>query len=169
MNLPVLPMWTCLCPCGSPPRVGNRSGHCQLKQRGNVSVTVGDSFKCSCPRAYSLLINHYSLHITHYSLHITHYSLLITHYSLLITHYSLLITHYSSLITHYSTTGPGSCLLITHYSLLITQPQAMDRAHRLGQTRTVNVYRLLMAGTLEEKIMGLQQFKMDMANTVSCR
>ena len=134
MNLPVLPMWTCLCPCGSPPRVGNRSGHCQLKQRGNVSVTVGDSFKCSCPRAYSLLINHYSLHITHYSLHITHYS-----------------------------------LLITHYSLLITQPQAMDRAHRLGQTRTVNVYRLLMAGTLEEKIMGLQQFKMDMANTVSCR
>lgn len=43
----------------------------------------------------------------------------------------------------------------------------MDRAHRLGQTRTVNVYRLLMAGTLEEKIMGLQQFKMDMANTVS--
>ena len=162
MNLPVLPMWTCLCPCGSPPRVGNRSGHCQLKQRGNVSVTVGDSFKCSCPRAYSLLINHYSLHITHYSL-------LITHYSLLITHYSLLITHYSSLITHYSTTGHGSCLLITHYSLLITQPQAMDRAHRLGQTRTVNVYRLLMAGTLEEKIMGLQQFKMDMANTVSCR
>jgi len=44
--------------------------------------------------------------------------------------------------------------------------QAMDRAHRLGQTRTVNVYRLLMADTLEEKIMGLQQFKMDMANTV---
>lgn len=42
----------------------------------------------------------------------------------------------------------------------------MDRAHRLGQTRTVNVYRLLMAGTLEEKVMGLQQFKMDMANTV---
>jgi len=47
--------------------------------------------------------------------------------------------------------------------------QAMDRAHRLGQTRTVNVYRLLMAGTLEEKVMSLQQFKMDMANTVSGR
>ena len=107
--------------------------------------------------------------LTHYLLIITHYILLITHYILLITRYSLLITHYSSLITHYSTTGHGSCLLITHYSLLITQPQAMDRAHRLGQTRTVNVYRLLMAGTLEEKIMGLQQFKMDMANTVSCR
>ncbi|GAX73980.1 hypothetical protein CEUSTIGMA_g1430.t1 [Chlamydomonas eustigma] len=44
--------------------------------------------------------------------------------------------------------------------------QAMDRAHRLGQTRTVNVYRLLMRDTLEEKVMGLQQFKLDMANAV---
>lgn len=42
----------------------------------------------------------------------------------------------------------------------------MDRAHRLGQTRTVNVYRLLMQGTLEEKVMGLQQFKLNMANSV---
>lgn len=44
--------------------------------------------------------------------------------------------------------------------------QAMDRAHRLGQTRTVNVYRILMRNTLEERIMGLQQFKLDMANAV---
>jgi TATA-binding protein-associated factor len=34
--------------------------------------------------------------------------------------------------------------------------QAMDRAHRLGQKKTVNVYRLLTRGTLEERIMGLQ-------------
>lgn len=32
--------------------------------------------------------------------------------------------------------------------------QAMDRAHRLGQKKVVNVYRLIMRGTLEEKIMG---------------
>ena len=32
----------------------------------------------------------------------------------------------------------------------------MDRAHRLGQTRAVHVYRLLTRGTLEERIMGLQ-------------
>jgi TATA-binding protein-associated factor len=44
--------------------------------------------------------------------------------------------------------------------------QAMDRAHRLGQKRTVNVYRLLTKGTLEEKIMGLQRFKLDVANAV---
>ena len=41
----------------------------------------------------------------------------------------------------------------------------MDRAHRLGQRRTVNVYRLLVRGTLEEHIMGLQRFKLDVAGT----
>ena len=44
--------------------------------------------------------------------------------------------------------------------------QAMDRAHRLGQRRTVNVYRILTRGTLEEKIMSLQRFKLDVANAV---
>lgn len=44
--------------------------------------------------------------------------------------------------------------------------QAMDRAHRMGQKRTVNVYRLITRGTLEEKIMGIQKFKTHIANTV---
>lgn len=34
------------------------------------------------------------------------------------------------------------------------------------QKRVVNVYRLITRGTLEEKIMGLQKFKMTIANTV---
>ena len=42
----------------------------------------------------------------------------------------------------------------------------MDRAHRLGQRRTVNVYRLLTRDSLEDKIMGLQRFKLDVANSV---
>lgn len=44
--------------------------------------------------------------------------------------------------------------------------QAMDRAHRLGQRRSVSVYRLLTRGTLEERIMGLQRFKLDVAHAV---
>ena len=42
----------------------------------------------------------------------------------------------------------------------------MDRAHRLGQRRAVNVYRLLVRGTLEEQIMGLQAWKLDVAATL---
>lgn len=44
--------------------------------------------------------------------------------------------------------------------------QAMDRAHRLGQKKTVNVYRILTKGTIEEKVMSLQRFKLDVANAV---
>lgn len=44
--------------------------------------------------------------------------------------------------------------------------QAMDRAHRLGQKRVVNVYRLLLQDTLEDRIMGLQRWKTKVAGTV---
>ncbi|KAL7525181.1 hypothetical protein ACHAXR_000895 [Thalassiosira sp. AJA248-18] len=37
--------------------------------------------------------------------------------------------------------------------------QAMDRAHRIGQTKTVNVYRLITSDTIEEKMMKLQRQK----------
>ena len=42
----------------------------------------------------------------------------------------------------------------------------MDRAHRLGQKKVVNVHRLIMRGTLEEKVMSLQRFKISVANAV---
>lgn len=44
--------------------------------------------------------------------------------------------------------------------------QAMDRAHRLGQKRVVNVYRLLLRDTLEDRIMSLQRWKTKVAGTV---
>ncbi|MEI7729865.1 MAG: DEAD/DEAH box helicase [Verrucomicrobiota bacterium] len=39
------------------------------------------------------------------------------------------------------------------------EAQAIDRSHRIGQTRTVNAYRLITPGTVEEKIWDLQQRK----------
>jgi len=39
------------------------------------------------------------------------------------------------------------------------ESQAVDRAHRIGQHRSVMVYRLIANGTIEEKVMALQQRK----------
>jgi superfamily II DNA or RNA helicase len=39
------------------------------------------------------------------------------------------------------------------------EAQAIDRSHRIGQTRTVNAYKLITPGTVEEKIWDLQQRK----------
>jgi SNF2 family DNA or RNA helicase len=36
------------------------------------------------------------------------------------------------------------------------EAQATDRAHRIGQTRPVTVYRLLTRGTVEEKVIRMQ-------------
>ncbi len=42
--------------------------------------------------------------------------------------------------------------------------QATDRAHRIGQDKPVFVYKLIAAGTVEEKIVALQQKKSELVN-----
>jgi len=44
--------------------------------------------------------------------------------------------------------------------------QAIDRAHRVGQTRPVFAYRLICEGTVEEKIAELQQQKRELADAI---
>ena len=39
------------------------------------------------------------------------------------------------------------------------EAQATDRAHRIGQTRVVSSYKLIAAGTVEEKVLALQAEK----------
>ena len=46
------------------------------------------------------------------------------------------------------------------------QNQATDRAHRLGQTKTVTVYKLIMKDSIEEKILKLQEAKKDLADEI---
>jgi SNF2 family DNA or RNA helicase len=46
------------------------------------------------------------------------------------------------------------------------EDQATDRAHRIGQTRTVSVYRIVAAGTIEEAIMRIKQRKRTLATAV---
>lgn len=63
-------------------------------------------------------------------------------------------------------TGADTVIFVEHDWNPTKDLQAMDRAHRIGQNKVVNVYRLITKGTLEEKIMGLQKFKTMVSNTV---
>ncbi len=46
------------------------------------------------------------------------------------------------------------------------EAQAIDRSHRIGQTQHVFAYRLICRGTVEEKILELQQKKRDLADAI---
>lgn len=44
--------------------------------------------------------------------------------------------------------------------------QASDRAHRIGQTRPVTVYKLVLAGSIEEQILALHGAKRELIDQV---
>ena len=52
-------------------------------------------------------------------------------------------------------TGADTVIFMEHDWNPMKDMQAIDRAHRIGQKRIVNVYRIILRETLEEKIMGL--------------
>ncbi|QFJ54571.1 DEAD/DEAH box helicase [Pseudobutyrivibrio xylanivorans] len=59
--------------------------------------------------------------------------------------------------------------VVIHYDPwwnLAAQNQATDRAHRIGQKKTVTVYKLITKGTIEEKIVELQNSKSDLADEI---
>lgn len=48
------------------------------------------------------------------------------------------------------------------------QAQATDRAYRIGQTRPVFVYNLIVEGSVEARMMGLQRRKQNLADSILC-
>uniref|UniRef100_A0A9J2P403 Uncharacterized protein n=1 Tax=Ascaris lumbricoides TaxID=6252 RepID=A0A9J2P403_ASCLU len=63
-------------------------------------------------------------------------------------------------------TGADVVIFVEHDWNPVKDLQAMDRAHRIGQKRTVNVYRLITEASIEQKIMRYQKFKTDTANAL---
>lgn len=59
--------------------------------------------------------------------------------------------------------------IVIHYDPwwnLAAQNQATDRAHRIGQEKTVSVYKLIAKGSIEEKILKLQESKKALADEI---
>ncbi|GIF43050.1 DEAD/DEAH box helicase [Actinoplanes xinjiangensis] len=54
------------------------------------------------------------------------------------------------------------CILLDPWWNPATEAQAVDRVHRIGQTRNVMVYRLVARDTIEEKVMALQTRKAEL-------
>ena len=69
--------------------------------------------------------------------------------------------------------GVGLNLTAAEYVFLLdpwwnpaVEAQAVDRAHRIGQTKPVFAYRLIARGTVEEKVLALQQSKRELADAI---
>ncbi|MBE7462129.1 MAG: DEAD/DEAH box helicase [Planctomycetes bacterium] len=63
-------------------------------------------------------------------------------------------------------TGADTVIFYDHDWNPANDRQAQDRAYRIGQTRVVNVYKLVSQGTVEEKILARQALKRDLADTI---
>lgn len=63
-------------------------------------------------------------------------------------------------------TGADIVIFLEHSWNPYEDLQAMDRAHRVGQTRKVQVFRLVSANGIDESIVNVQAFKTNVANAV---
>jgi SNF2 family DNA or RNA helicase len=58
------------------------------------------------------------------------------------------------------------CFLLDPWWNPATEAQAIDRTHRIGQTRNVMVYRLIAKDTIEEKVLALANRKAELFHGV---
>ncbi|MGI8427456.1 MAG: SNF2-related protein [Actinomycetota bacterium] len=63
-------------------------------------------------------------------------------------------------------TSAGYVFLLDPWWNPAVEAQAIDRTHRIGQTRPVFAYRIIAAGTVEEKVLQLQETKRALADSI---
>lgn len=63
-------------------------------------------------------------------------------------------------------TGADTVILVDLWWNPAVEAQAIGRAHRIGQERNVEVYRMITRGTIEEKIQELQESKRNLVSTI---
>ena len=63
-------------------------------------------------------------------------------------------------------TSADTVILVDPWWNPMIENQAIDRAHRIGQTKKLLVYRLITKGTVEEKIYNMQKEKKLMFNNL---
>jgi SNF2 family DNA or RNA helicase len=63
-------------------------------------------------------------------------------------------------------TAADYCFLLDPWWNPAVEAQAIDRTHRIGQTKHVFACRLIAKGTVEEKVLALQQTKRELADAI---
>lgn len=63
-------------------------------------------------------------------------------------------------------TSADTVIIVDPWWNPMIENQAIDRTHRIGQTRKVQVFRLITKGTVEEKIISLQQSKLELFQNI---
>jgi SNF2 family DNA or RNA helicase len=81
--------------------------------------------------------------------------------------------HCSAFLISLKAGGLGLNLTAAEYVFILdpwwnpaVEAQAVDRAHRIGQTRPVFAYRLIARDTVEERVLELQKTKRDLADAI---
>ncbi|KTW32191.1 uncharacterized protein T551_00873 [Pneumocystis jirovecii RU7] len=59
-------------------------------------------------------------------------------------------------------TSASQCILLDPFWNPFVEEQAINRIHRIGQTRPVQVYKLIVEGTVEQRVLDLQKRKRDL-------
>ena len=69
-------------------------------------------------------------------------------------------------VTSLNLTGADTVIYLDIWWNPQVENQAIDRAHRIGQTRKVSVIKLITNGTIEERIIELQEKKKVLSDNI---